>query len=163
MAQRHTHPHMSKKLFKIARSGRVIGDFTAKQICEGILSGHFLGTDHYWDQELNEWRFVREKDWQASAEEIETKEKSVWTKPIKGLSFLDFSHGWWMVGIPVGIYRLCFKNSRSGSDSQIVGWTLIAGLIATSSISSSGKTTVRMLIKRRRKTTSHDSFGPDTR
>jgi hypothetical protein len=122
---------MSKKLFKIARSGRVIGDFTAKQICEGILSGHFLGTDHYWDPELEAWRFVREKDWHASTEEIEPKEKSVWTKPIKGLSFLDFNYGWWIVGIPLGIYRLCFKNSRSGSDSQIVGWTLIAGLIAT--------------------------------
>ncbi len=131
MAQRHTHPHMSKKLFKIARSGRVIGDFTAKQICEGILSGHFLGTDHYWDPELKAWRFVREKDWHESAEEFEDKEKSVWTKPIKGLSFLDFNNGWWMLGIPLGIYRLCFKNSRSGSDSQIVGWTLIAGIIAT--------------------------------
>jgi hypothetical protein len=74
---------------------------------------------------------VREKDWHASAEEFEDKEKSVWTKPIKGLSFLDFNNGWWMVGIPLGIYRLCFKNSRSGSDSQIVGWTLIAGIIAT--------------------------------
>jgi hypothetical protein len=122
---------MRELLFKIARKGVVRGDFTIAQIRASLTSSAILGSDHYYDRDLRTWRLVSEKDWRTDAEKSQTKEKSILTKPIKGLSFLDVGHGWWMIGIPLGIYRMCFKNSSSSSDSRIVGWTLIAGFVAS--------------------------------
>lgn len=143
MAQRHTHPHMSKKLFKIARSGRVIGDFTAKQICEGILSGHFLGTDHYWDADKNAWLLLKEKYWrETEAPETETEnvpfKKRFWHNPIPGSApdrwFLGMNNPiHWLTVVPFLASFKAYRSflSKSGSDNQVIGWTIIATIVAT--------------------------------
>jgi hypothetical protein len=143
MAQRHTHPHMSKKLFKIARSGRVIGDFTAKQICEGILSGHFLGTDHYWDADKNAWLLLKEKYWsekdvsEAEPEKVKFEEK-FWHNPTPGsapdrwfLGLNDPKH--WLIVAPIlAVGKVLVKGmlSKSG-DTKVLGYTILAGVLAT--------------------------------
>ncbi len=122
---------MSALLFRIARNGVVTGDFTIAQIKAGLSSGDIQGSDHYYDPDLKAWRLVSEKKWHADEEKSGERKESIWTKPIKGLSFLDIGQGWWMFTIPLAIYRLCFKNSSSNSDSRIVGWTLIFGFAAS--------------------------------
>ena len=143
MAQSHTHPHMSKKLFKIARSGRVIGDFTAKQICEGITSGHFLGTDHYWDADKNAWLLLREKYWSetdvpdAEPEKVKFEEK-FWHNPTPGsapdrwfLGLNDPKH--WLIVAPIlALGKVLVKGmlSKSG-DTKVLGYTILAAVLAT--------------------------------
>jgi len=134
---------MSKKLFKIARSGRVIGDFTAKQICEGILSGHFLGTDHYWDADKNAWLLLKEKYWsekdvaEAEPEKVKFEEK-FWHNPTPGsapdrwfLGLNDPKH--WLIVVPFLASFKAYRSflSKSGSDNQVIGWTIIATIVAT--------------------------------
>ena len=144
MAQTYTHPHMSKKLFKIARNGRVIGDFTAKQICEGINSGHFLGTDHYWDADKNAWLLLREKYWSETdvpdAEPVKVQfKKRFWHNPTPGsapdrwfLGINDPSH-WFLVFPILAAIRVLGKGmlwSKSG-DTKVLGYTIVAGVLAT--------------------------------
>lgn len=134
---------MSKKLFKIARSGRVIGDFTVKQICEGILSGHFLGTDHYWDADKNAWLLLKEKYWSetdapdAEPEKVKFEER-FWHSPTPGsapdrwfLGLNDPKH--WLIVVPIlAVGKVLIKGmlGRSG-DTKVLGYTILAAVLAT--------------------------------
>lgn len=122
---------MSELLFKIARYGVITGDFTAVQIQSGLANGTILATDHYYDPDLKTWKLVSEKSWQQIVEKME---QSIWNKPIKGLSFLDWTWSWewfWCV-IGSGILRYAFKLiGKSSRDDQATGWTLSAAVVAT--------------------------------
>ncbi len=125
---------MSDLLFKIARYGIVTGEFTAAQIQTGLSTGTILATDHYYDPDLKTWRLVSDRSWQPIIEKKESKEQSIWTKPIKGLSFLDWtwSWSWFWTATAIGITRLAFKLTRKSSlDDQATGWTLIAAVVAS--------------------------------
>ncbi len=125
---------MSDLLFKIARYGIVTGEFTAAQIQTGLSTGTILATDHYYDPDLKTWRLISDRNWQPIIEKKESKEQSIWTKPIKGLSFLDWSWSWsWFwTATAIGITRLAFKlNRKSILDDQATGWTLIAAVVAS--------------------------------
>jgi len=125
---------MSDLLFKIARYGIVTGEFTAAQIQTGLSTGTILATDHYYDPDLKTWRLVSDRSWQPIIEKNESKEQSIWTKPIKGLSFLDWtwSWSWFWTATAIGITRLAFKLTRKSSlDDQATGWTLIAAVVAS--------------------------------
>lgn len=135
---------MSERLFKIARNGKVIGDFTAKQICEGLKSGHFVGTDHFWDADKNAWLLMREKDWrevtasEPDPEKVQFK-KRFWHNPTPGsapdrwfLGINDPSH--WFLVFPILVaVRVLGKGmlwSKSG-DTKVLGYTIVAGVLAT--------------------------------
>ncbi len=45
-------------MIKVARAGKVIGDFEPLQIMKGLKSGEFLYTDHYWQQGASEWKLL---------------------------------------------------------------------------------------------------------
>lgn len=125
---------MSDLLFKIARYGIVTGEFTAAQIQTGLSTGTILATDHYYDPDLKTWRLVSDRSWQPIIEKKESKEQSIWTKPIKGLSFLDWtwSWSWFWTATAIGITRLASKLTRKSSlDDQATGWTLIAAVVAS--------------------------------
>ena len=125
---------MSDLLFKIARYGIVTGEFTAAQIQTGLSTGTILATDHYYDPDLKTWRLVSEKNWRPIIETKKSKEQSIWTKPIKGLSFLDWTWSWsWFWGATgLGIMRFAVKLvGKVNRDEQVTGWTLIAAVVAT--------------------------------
>ncbi len=125
---------MSDLLFKIARYGIVTGEFTAAQIQTGLSTGTILATDHYYDPDLKTWRLISDRNWQPIIEKKESKEQSIWTKPIKGLSFLDWSWSWsWFwTATAIGITRFASKLTRKSSlDDQATGWTLIAAVVAS--------------------------------
>jgi hypothetical protein len=125
---------MSDLMFKIARYGIVTGEFTAAQIQTGLTTGTILASDHYYDPDLKTWRLVSDRSWQPIIENKESKEQSIWTKPIKGLSFLDWTWSWeWFWGVTgLGIMRFAFKLiGKNSRDDQATGWTLIAAVVAT--------------------------------
>lgn len=123
---------MSEHLFKIARNGVVTGDFTVAQIKAGLASGDILVSDHFYDPDLKAWRLVSEKDWQVVADKIEQNAKSIWNRPMKGLSLLGCSWDWFWVAIVAAIARATFKFlGKSSPDSQIIGWTIVAVIIAS--------------------------------
>jgi hypothetical protein len=126
---------VSEYLFKIARNGVVTGDFTVEQIKAGLASGDILGSDNFYDPDLKAWRFVSEKDWQADGRIPKPEEKSIWIRPIKGLSGLSFlgcswNYFWCAIGIAIlrGALKLLGKSSP---DTKVIGWTIVATIIAT--------------------------------
>lgn len=119
---------MSESTYLIARDGIITGDLTAAQIQAALSTGTILETDHYYDIELKTWKLLSEKNWQQI---IEAKNQSIWTKPIKGLSFLDWtSWSWdWFWIVSIG---LAFKHvARSNRDDKAVAWTLGVAIFAT--------------------------------
>ena len=45
-------------MIKVARAGKVIGDFEPLQVMKGLKSGELLYTDHYWQQGASEWKLL---------------------------------------------------------------------------------------------------------
>lgn len=45
-------------MIKIARAGKVIGDFEPLQVMKGLKSGELFYTDHYWQQGASEWKLL---------------------------------------------------------------------------------------------------------
>jgi hypothetical protein len=47
-------------LIKIARNGKVIGDFESKEIPWRLEQGVLLNTDHYWVEGMQEWKPLKD-------------------------------------------------------------------------------------------------------
>jgi F-box protein 18 (helicase) len=45
-------------MIKVARAGKVIGDFEPVHVIKGLKSGELLYTDHYWQQGASEWKLL---------------------------------------------------------------------------------------------------------
>ena len=45
-------------MIKVARAGKVIGDFEPLHVIKGLKSGELLYTDHYWQQGASEWKLL---------------------------------------------------------------------------------------------------------
>lgn len=134
---------MSKKVFKIARNGKIIGDFSAEQVLQGLGSGHFQTSDYYWDVERSEWLQLSAKDWDKEPKENQnlqapTFEKKFWHCPVPGSApdrwFLGINNPFhWLAVVPFIASFRAYKSflSKSGADNQVIGWTIIATIVAT--------------------------------
>lgn len=134
---------MSKKVFKIARNGKVIGDFSADQVLQGLGSGHFQTSDYYWDVGRSEWLQLSAKDWDKEPKENQslqapTFEKKFWHCPVPGSApdrwFLGINNPvHWLTVVPFIASFKAYKSflSKSGADNQVIGWTIVATIVAT--------------------------------
>jgi hypothetical protein len=134
---------MSEKMCKIARNGKVIGDFSTEQVLQGLGSGHFKTSDYYWDADKSEWLQLSAKDWLKEAKPIASIrtpvfEKKFWHCPEPGSApdrwFLGINDpNRWLIWLP-GLFSFqVYKAflSKRGDDNQVIGWTIIATIVAT--------------------------------